>query len=210
METCFEALFLLAIDVDAGNIVDSAVGRFETALGLAILADLVILNRIDLVDNRVVVLEPAPTENPILDRALFEMADSKKARKLRYWINNLVYKKLVDDVGQFLIEKGALYRKKKRMRLMDPGKGHPVGAYLQNNLKQCLRDNILSGRKPDACERITLILLYHFDLLGLVFRRGEKKGARKQITKLVQTGEEDPTFDRKLAKLADTAGQLDN
>ncbi|HVP20772.1 MAG TPA: GPP34 family phosphoprotein [Anaerolineaceae bacterium] len=187
MFTIFETLFLLAIDDEEGDVIDSAVSVLEPALAGSVLAELVLLNRIKLEDGRITITDQAPTEDRILDKTLSAIQEAGRLRKLKYWINTLTYEKLLSEIGQSLVEKGVLVRKKKRLLLVVPyGEGSARQISVKYGLKNHLREIVLGGQAADQREFVQLALLNECDLLSLVFTRGERKGAQKKIDTLIE------------------------
>jgi Golgi phosphoprotein 3 (GPP34) len=188
--TIFETLFILAIDDEDGDLIESAVNDLEPALAAGLLAELMLCKRISLEGGRVTVVNPAATEHPILDRALFSMTDTARLRKIKYWINTLTFEKLLSEVGQHLVVSDVLVCKKKRLMLVVPYGEHPAGQVsAKYALKSRLREIVLVGQAPELSERIQLVLLNNCALLGLVFTRGERKSAGKRIAKLSSEAE---------------------
>jgi len=191
MINIFEALFILALDDDEGDIAKSMVSTLESNLAGALLSELVLQNRINITNDRVVVTDPSPTEHPILDKALFEISNTSRPRKLRYWINNLTYKKFLEEIGHHLVDQGLLVRKKKRLYLAIPNGEYPDGNFsVKFSLKKDLREIILARRAPEISEKVLLAFLYRSDLLKLVFTHGERKAAQKRVKKLMIDDEE--------------------
>ena len=81
-----EEFTLLAYKDDGSTEIDST--RLNYGLGGTVLLDLTLAGRIDVEDKRVVVTDPAPIGDPLLDRALAEIAGSK-ARKPDSWVTKL-------------------------------------------------------------------------------------------------------------------------
>lgn len=191
MFSIFEALLLLAVDDDEGTILDSAVGDLETILAGAVIAELVLQHRIVLVDGRIVVTDPSPTENFILNQALFDILDTARLRKLKYWLNTLAYKKLLNEIVQTLVEKGVLVRKKKRLHLVAPyGDKTTEDVSAQYVIKKRLREIVLAGGQADLPDKVLLAFLYHGKMLRLVFTPGERKTAYKRVKKFLDGNEE--------------------
>jgi golgi phosphoprotein 3 len=206
MVRTFEALFILALDDEDGDIVESFVTALELALAGAVLAELVLQNRISMEENRVFVTDQTPTEHPILDKAMFDIVDTGKRRKIQYWINTLTYKKLKDEIAHHLVAEGVLVRKKKRLHLVIPdeeGQGGKVSAkYI---LKNRLRDTVLTGSQPDLSEKVLLAFLYHSELSKLVFTQGERKAAHKRVKKILAYEEEGSGLGGVLDEIIETA-----
>ena len=163
----------------------------EKVLAGAVLAELVLKNRIALVDDRVIVSDQTLTDHPVLDIVLFDMINSARPRKLRYWINTLIFIKIQNEIVQHLIEKGILARKKKRLHLVIPyDKSQSENDSAKDILKNHLRDVVMAGEQPELSELVLLAFLYHCDLLKLVFLHRERKAANKKVKKLITNVEE--------------------
>jgi hypothetical protein len=202
MSNVFEALFILALDEDEGYIVESVVEDFETALAGAVLAELALQERIELKDDRLMVSNQECTGHPILDKALNDILDVTRLRKLSYWINTLAYKKLLQEIGYDLVEQGVLSRHKKRLHLaVSPGEGQALAPSLNYSIKSHLREIVLAGGQPELADQVLLSFLYHADLLRLVFTVGERKIASKEIKKLLENGRMNETL-RTIVKTA--------
>jgi hypothetical protein len=209
MANIFEALFILALDDEEGNIVESAASILESALAGAVLSELVLQNRIGLTDNRVIVTDQAPTQQAILDKALFDIFDTTKTRKLKYWINTLTFKKIMDEIGHHLVEKGVLVRKKKRLRLVTPsGEGENRHISAKYTLKNRLREIVLAGGIPELPEKVLLSFMYHAKLDNLIFTHGERKAAHKRVKKLIANEEQGSGLGETLDEIIAAACEL--
>jgi hypothetical protein len=182
----FEALLLLAIDEKEGNLFHSVLDALEPGIAGAVLIELTMNNRIVLRDNRLQVVDQTPTENPLLDRALLAILETARPRKLKYWINTLVYNRIIDEVVQQLVEKDVLIRKKKRLRLVIPFSENAISQGASKyGVTHRLRQIVLGSLSPELPDKLLLAILYHASMLSLVFTRGECKAAQKQIKKLI-------------------------
>jgi len=192
MFTIFESLFLLAIDDEEGDLIESVKGEIEPVLAAGVLSELALNKRIRLKDGHILVVDPAVIENSVLDRVLYYILDTPRLRKIKYWINTLVYEKLSSEIGHYLVEKRVLVRKKKRLLLVAPYVENAL-AYVsaKYEVKRILREIVLANRAAEPGEKIQLALLYHSDLLTLVFTRGERKAAAKKIKKLIEENEKE-------------------
>jgi hypothetical protein len=180
----YEALFLLAIDIE-GDFIASVKDTLESSLAAGVLAELVLLHKINIYDNQVSVNDSLSIEDPFLDNILFAIADMARMRKIKYWINTLIYRKIVDETGHRLVEKNILTRKKKHLKLVTPYNQqfgmYPTAKYY---VIDHLREIVLAGYPYDPEDWVLLQLLYRGNMLSLVFARGERKAARLKIKKL--------------------------
>lgn len=206
MVKIFEALFILALDEDEGYIIESAVEKLEAALAGAVLAELALQQRIEIRDSRVLVSNPEHLNHPILDRALNAILDDTRPRKPRYWINTLVYHKVLREIGHDLVDQGVLFRHRKRLHLTTcSGKEQAKEPSLKYSLKVHLRKIVLAGGQPELTDQVLLSFLYHADLLRLVFTVGERKAALKQVRKLLQDSCGDDCLSEILKMIVTTA-----
>ena len=200
----FEALFILVLD-DEGYIVESAEKNLESALAGAVLAELVFQQRIELKDDRVVAVNQLPTECPILDTALSNILDAARSRKLRHWLNALSDKKLLEEIGQFLVEERVLVRKKKRLYLATLDGRDSVKSRLKSRLQEIILDN----QEPDLREKTLLAFLEYADLFKLIFSHRERKIAQKRIQKLIADDEARNDLDMSLNEIVSAACELE-
>lgn len=194
MFNIFESLFLLALDDEQGQIIESVTGGLEAILSGAVLAELILLNQIQLEEGKIIVIDPMPKENPVLDKVLFKILDTTKPRKLKYWLNTLVSQNIQDEIGHYLIEKNILTRKKKKLHLVIPYVENASWAVsAQYASKNHIREIILAGKQAEAADKVLLAFLYYGKLLKLAFTTGELRMAHKRLKKLI-IGEEGSTL----------------
>ncbi|MFD1152363.1 GOLPH3/VPS74 family protein [Saccharothrix hoggarensis] len=120
--TLADELALLAHDDDGTR----RLGQPALGYGLAgaLLVELALAERIDVVDKKVTVLNPTPTGRPVLDQALARIADDKP-RKPAHWIDKLS-KKLTEQVLDGLVAGGVLRREEDRVLLVFPRTRFPT------------------------------------------------------------------------------------
>lgn len=120
--TLADELALLAYDDDGSR----RLGRPSLGYGPAgaLLVELALAERIDVVGKKVTVLDAAPLGEPVLDRALARIADDKP-RKPAHWIDKLS-RKLTDQVLDGLVARGVLRREETRVLLLFPRTRFPA------------------------------------------------------------------------------------
>ncbi len=184
MTTIVDALFILAVDDEEGDLVRSAAVVLEPVAASAILAELVLHERVDLVDGRIVARDPTPMNEAMLDKALYQILDMSQSRKLRYWVNTFSYENCLEEVGHHLVQKGVLIRHKKRLYLAKPkAENSPGNNSIKFQLKNRLREIVLEKQQPEMQDKVLLAFLFQDDLLKLISTHGERKAARKWIRK---------------------------
>ncbi len=86
--TLADELALAAVRDEPGRLrVDSI--SVQAGLAGAVLADLWLAERINLVDNALVVLDPTPIGEPIIDSVLATMVQATKPRRAQSWVRRL-------------------------------------------------------------------------------------------------------------------------
>src|SRR4051794_3792158 len=71
----------------------------DLGLGGAVLLELALAERFDVRDGKIVVVDPGPLGDPVLDDALIRVASDKKARSPRDWV-----RKLSDQLRERLLD----------------------------------------------------------------------------------------------------------
>ncbi len=127
-------------------------GATELGCGLAgaVLVELTLAGRVDVVDGRVRALDANPTGDPVLDDALARIATAKKARKPEWWVGKLnsgVQGRLLDR----LVERGVLRRERHKVLGLFPVRRYPtLDAGLESAARSRLRSAVEHGTEPDA------------------------------------------------------------
>ena len=83
-------LTLLAYDDDGTPLTDAT--HLDNGLGGALLLELALAERVDVVDRRVVVLDPSPTGDALVDEALALIVAEEKSRKPGHWVSKFAKK----------------------------------------------------------------------------------------------------------------------
>jgi Golgi phosphoprotein 3 len=181
MLTIFEELYLFTLYDDREKKTSIKIEKLPYGLGGAILAEMVLLGKVQLNQkNRLEVVDGAEIGDDILDKALQELQESEKPRKVTYWIEALSEKseKLQKRLFERMVEKGVfLVEEDERLWAV------PSHVYPDNNAsaKYCMKERL---------RRITLA-----DGTGdLLFTRDERREANRNIHEMLVTEAlKDPT-----------------
>lgn len=102
MVSLAEEFLLLAYADDGTRLTNGT--HLDNGLGGAVLLELALAGRVDIADKKVIVLDPHPTGDPLLDAAAARIAEEPKPRKPGHWVSKfakdtrpLVLDKLVAD-----------------------------------------------------------------------------------------------------------------
>jgi hypothetical protein len=144
--TLADELVLLAYDDDGSR----KLGQPALGYGLAgaLLVELALAERVDVVDKKVTVLDAAPVGRPLLDQALTRIADDKP-RKPGHWISKLS-KKLTDEVLDGLVAGGVLRREEDRVLLVFPRTRFPAPDGVQPAAETDARARMTSAITSDG------------------------------------------------------------
>ncbi|HEX6870071.1 MAG TPA: GPP34 family phosphoprotein [Micromonosporaceae bacterium] len=118
-----EELLLLAYD-DAGD-ANAGTPALDYGLAGALMLDLTLRGRLDVVDRRVVVLDHAPTGDPVLDQALDEIANEPGGCSPQEWIGRLNLG-LRDQILDHLVAGGVLRRERDKVLWIFPRTRYPA------------------------------------------------------------------------------------
>ena len=191
----YEEMFLLALNDQKGQISNSVNTQLHYGLSGAILSDLVLLERINLDDDKhFIILSLNPINDSLLDDALVTISNSAKAHKAGFWVKHMAdnLKKLSRRVGDKLVDNNVLTRENKRYFWVMPSVEYPNSeATAKYWVKQWLREAVLidnpQNKNPHALALLGLVRAC--DMLEFVFTRDELKTANRQIDQLVMQDE---------------------
>ena len=182
-----EKLFLLAIAEDEGKLLPSVKERVRYGLVGALLAELALSGKVQLQDERLLLVDTAPCGEPVFDEIVAQIASEEKLRKLKRWIEKIGSKRTMRLVANRLEEQLVITVEKKRYLLVLPYEVYaPVDATAKYWVKQQLRGLVLAGGKSTTGDVALLSLLKACRLLRLVFTRDERSLANKRVDELVQ------------------------
>lgn len=179
--TLAEELALLAYDDESGKQVG---GMFVPyGLGGALLAELALLRRLELSDDRVAVTDPSPTGDALLDDALHRIAGHPGRRASR-WVD-LLRKGVEHAVLDRLVESGHLRREEGRALLVVPVTRYPAAAgSAERDTRRRLADAMRTGSAPDQ-RTVALALLAHACRMDAqAFPGMDKKAVRRRLDEL--------------------------
>jgi len=156
-------------------------------LATAFLAELVLANKIQLAEDRLIVAGNTLSGDALLDDILSMITADNKPRKLGRWIQAIRIKLTIKQVALRLVEHKAIVIEKKHYSWVIPYSAFPqVQASAKYQVKQHLRGIVLAGEPANPADIILLSLLKAGRFLGLVFTRDERKTADKKVDSLVQ------------------------
>jgi Golgi phosphoprotein 3 len=198
MLTIFEELYLFTLYDDREKKTSIKIEKLPYGLGGAILAEMVLLGKVQLNQkNRLEVVDGAEIGDDILDKALQELQESEKPRKVTYWIEALSEKseKLQKRLFERMVEKGVfLVEEDERLWAV------PSHVYPDNNAsaKYCMKERLrritLADGTGDLRSLALVGLVYATEMQDLLFTRDERREANRNIHEMLVTEAlKDPT-----------------
>ncbi|WP_213998223.1 GPP34 family phosphoprotein [Arsukibacterium sp.] len=185
----YEELMLLALRDEEGTI---ATGYIEYAVAGAIMAELLLTQRISLENSRkqlVQVQNAETTDDPLLDECLNKIMDGKRRGSLRTWVSRVAgIKNLKHKVARRLCERGILHADEDKVLFIFKRRIYPqINPLPEKEIVERLRMAIFTD--SDQLDPRSVVLISLADgvgLLGQTFGRKEVKARRERIKTIVK------------------------
>jgi hypothetical protein len=179
---------LLVLDDDKGTVSWSRSTTVRYGLGGALVMDLALQRRIDRLDKKIVLVDPSPTDDDVLDAAINTIRAPSKPHDAKHWVKQLGGRTgLKDQLARRLVARGILREEDRtflwafhdhRFPTDDPGQ--------ESSIRGKIRDVALDGAEPDRRTLLLLSLVNACNLADSLFSREERKQATRRIKELVE------------------------
>jgi hypothetical protein len=175
-----EQLTLVAVDDESGKV---ATSQLDLGLAGALLVQLALAGRLDVVDGRVTVLDPEPVGEPLLDEALARIG-TDKPRKADHWVSTL-QKNLRHRVLDELVAREILLREESTVFGIFPRTRYPErDAGPEAAIRARLDAAVLHGMQPDESTAALVGLVQAAQLRGAAFPGADRKPTEKRMTEI--------------------------
>jgi len=161
----------------------------DLGLGGAVLLELALAERFDVRDGKIVVVDPSPVGDPVLDEALIRVAGDKKGRSPRDWVQKLsehLRERLLDN----LVGVGVLAREKNRVLGIFPRTRYPAAHGVVAPAEAEARQRLLAaldGADPVPVRTAALAALVQaVGLAGKVFPGRSGRDVEKRIAAMTE------------------------
>jgi hypothetical protein len=187
----YEEILLLALKDQKGTI-DWRAGLFLNVIAGAIIAELVLTDRIQIENNKkkhMVVTNENLIGDPVLDQALEKVNKSKNKKSLEDWISKLAsISKLKEKIAKQLCNKGILREEKRKIMGLFKTKRYPeLNPEPEKRLIQRLEKALFSEQtKTDLRTTILISLTYQSDLLSIPFQKKDIKHNKQKIERIIR------------------------
>lgn len=192
MYTIAEELILLGTDDEEGTTISEAVEQLDYCLVGAIMAELAIDERIELKDDKVVVLDETPTGISYFNSVLAEIKDAKRLHDVKHWLEQLSGRKseINEPIHLSLVDKGILKEEEKSFFFVFNQSVYPaVDDKVEEGIRSKVNRIIFEEVKPDAKSAMLLSLIHSSNLTEEVFGESRAAKAGEQINALMEDNE---------------------
>ncbi len=179
-----EEIMLLLLDDQGGKFADVPTLWLDYALSGAVLMDLALEGRIDTDLERLVVIDPSPIDDDLLDPTLARIVKSDETHDTRYWIEDTI--KHTGEVHERalarLIERGILRREEDRFLWVFHTRRYPViDNKTVREVKLRIMEVLFSDEIPDARDAVIISLADACGIFGILLSGRELKSVSPRI-----------------------------
>jgi hypothetical protein len=182
-----EEFLLLAYADDGTPLTDGM--HLDNGLGGALLLELAMASRIDVVDKRVIVLSAAPTGEPLVDQALERIGTAEKSRKPGYWVSKFA-KDTRPRVLEKLVADGVLTMEKDRVLGVFPRTRYPAAQgtvpAVETDARERMRTAVLGDGAVEPRTAALCALVAATDLDRKVFADLDRKRVKARLQEISQ------------------------
>lgn len=183
MVTLAEDLFLLASEGATGRLRLPST-YLDLGLGGALLLDLVLQDRVALADSHVVVVDPAPVSDPLLDAALRSIGTAPKEHEPEYWVRHLA-RGARTAVQDRLLAAGVLQMEDhKVLGLIPVHHPHHADGRLERELMDHLHDAVVLGQPPSRETAALASLALSIGLERHLFPRADRRAIQQRMQEI--------------------------
>jgi golgi phosphoprotein 3 len=184
MLTMLEEVVLLAVDEQTGNL--RSAREFSTAYALvgAVFFDLALARKLDTDTESIQIIDRSPTGNATLDRVLHLMESMPQLTTVREWIEHMFHQRgdLEGEALASLTAQGIIrHEKSKLLWIIDIERFPLVNNVPQQDVRQRLRDTVLSDGIPDSRDIMLVSIAEPCGLLGYVLTDAQVQARRQRI-----------------------------
>jgi hypothetical protein len=182
-----EEFLLLAYADDGTPLTDGM--HLDNGLGGALLLDLAMAERIDVVDKRVVVLNATPTGDRLVDQALERIGEAERSRKPGFWVTRFA-KETRPRVLEKLVGDGVLTMEKDRVLGVFPRTRYPAAQgtepAVETEARMRMRAAVLGDGTVEPRTAALCALVAATELDRKVFADLDRKRVKARLTAISQ------------------------
>ena len=188
MLTFTEEILLLLLDDKDGSFVPIPKANLGCAIAGAVLMDLAFDYRIDTDPESLMVTDPAPTGNPMLDPTLAKLAAQGQGTDTRTWIRVLSVEDapaIREQALESLVARGIVVQREERVMWAFRTRRYPtIDGNVEQEVKLRISDVLFSDDIPDPRDVALIGLVDACDILRDVFPDRDMEQCRPRIDQL--------------------------
>jgi golgi phosphoprotein 3 len=188
MLTFAEEFLLLAHDEASGDFAEISFQVMSSALTGAALMDLALLGRIDSDQDHLILVDPRPVDEPVLDFCLAQIAKAREHNTIQGWITGLaIHGALLRELTiNRLLERGILRRVNKRLLWVFQTRVYPlIDDHESVEVKRRIANILFNDDIPDPRDIFLLALAERSGLLTEVFTQAVAEDRRERIQQIL-------------------------
>lgn len=188
MLTFAEEFLLLAHDEESGDFAEIGFQVMSSVLAGAALMDLALQGRIDSDQHHLILVDPKPVDEPILDFCLARIAETREPKSIQDWLTALAIHgaRLRSLTIDRLLARGILERANKRFLWVFHTRVYPLIDERETvEVKRRIADILFTDDIPDPRDTFLLALAERSGLLTEVFSQAVAEDRRERIQQLL-------------------------
>jgi hypothetical protein len=183
MQTLGEDILLLAIQQN-GSV--AAGEKIHLALAGSELVRLAALRRIEVVDGRIVVVDPTPTQDPLLDATFAGIQDSKRPALAKDWVTRRQPRMTRDYLDRLAASGAARYEVRRALGLFRSRSWFVADFARVSALKARLDEIALSSGPVDASQAAFGGLIQAIGLDAVLYPKNAGRAARNRLQSIAE------------------------
>lgn len=188
-----EELVLITLDDKSGRPVISAKPyALHIAIAASLIMDLTLQGRIDSDPKKLFVVSVAPTNHPMLDAALAEIAAENNNISTSAWLARLAHQgeHLLTQVTQGLVDRGILKSVEKRLLWVFKMRVYPPSSGIEEReVRTRVMQLLNSDEIPDPRDALIVGLLRATDLMDELLTTSDRKKLKARIDQIANLEE---------------------
>ena len=185
MLTFAEEILLLLLDDESGEFVPAPAWSRRCALAGAVLMDLALENRIDTDLRKLVVVDPKPTGDELLDRTLAKLVDESDVHDARFWVERVADEQsgwIQEQALARLVDHRILESEGGRMLWVLRARRYPtIDGRAEQEVKLRIMQVLFSDDIPSPRDIVIICLADACRIFGQIMSKGELERARERI-----------------------------
>lgn len=184
-----EDLILLSLDYEKGKIDSAITAGYRYGLTGALLSELNLLMRLDLRNNKVVIINQIPTNNKILDEVMALIEKSAEEATVTQWVDilNVEFNNLEERILDNLVEKKILVKKENTfLWVIHQDKYIPKKPDIELDIRQQIREVLIHNKEPNNRMVHLISLINACRMIPYLFTEAEQKIAEERSNEITK------------------------